>query len=115
MKAKTNLVDLNSAKKMIGKVNLKKINWTKIIAGLSYFQILVIVPLILRKRDELIRYHSNQGLVLLVIWVLFVFSFFFPILPYLFALYILSSIIIGIMNISLGNKRPILFIGKLAK
>jgi len=115
MKVKSNLIDLGPAKKTLSKINLNKINWTKIIAGLSYFQILVIVPLLLRKKDELIRYHANQGLILLVVWVLFVFSFFFPALPYLFALYILSSIIIGITNITLGNKRPILFFGKFAK
>ena len=41
-------------------------NGNKVMAILSYFGILVLIPIFAAKDDAFARYHANQGLVLLI-------------------------------------------------
>ncbi len=104
-------------------INVKKINfgWIKRIRQdavwgiVAYLHILVFLPAILKKRDKFVRYHVRQGMALLLVWILFILSFFFPILPWVFAFCVLILLLSGIVNVILGKERPLPLIGKIAE
>jgi uncharacterized membrane protein len=108
----------------IPKVNLKKIDWSKlnlrkvnsmtILAILAYLYILVLIPIIFGSKKPFIQYHARQGMALLIVWVLFAFSFYLPLAPWIIALFIVVCIIVGIINVVTGHERPLPLIGKLA-
>jgi len=95
------------------KLSFRKINWMTILAIMSYFGFLVVFPWLLRKDSEFIQFHAHQGLALLVIWVIFAFSFYFPIIPWIFGIFILICLIIGIVNVITGRERRLPLIGRL--
>ena len=85
----------------------------KLMGILSYLSVLVLIPLIVAKDSKFVRFHVNQGLILLIINV--VFFVLGPILPGLkaiFGLIILVYAIIGIMNVVKGEAKPLPLIGK---
>jgi uncharacterized membrane protein len=41
----------------------------KVFAILSYMQLLVIIPLVLKKDNDFVHFHTKQGLVLLLAWL----------------------------------------------
>ena len=99
---------------------LKKINWRKakiswmqLVALLSYLNILVVIPMMFAKKDRFIQYHAKQGMALLVVWVLFIFSFFAPVLPIIFGFYLALAIVIGWTNVLANKQQPLPLIGKL--
>jgi len=96
------------------KINLRKVNGVTILAILSYLYILVLIPIIFGSKKPFIQYHTRQGMALLVLWVVFAFSFFVPILPWIVGLYILVCIVVGIINVVTGHERELPLIGKLA-
>jgi uncharacterized membrane protein len=96
------------------KFNLRKVNSTTILAILSYLYILVLIPIIFGSKKPFIQYHTRQGMALLVLWVLFSFSFFLPLLPWIIGLFIIVCIVVGIINVVTGHERPLPLIGKLA-
>ncbi len=96
------------------KLNLRKVNSMTILAILSYLYILVIIPIIFGSKKPFIQYHTRQGMALLIVWVLFAFSFYLPVAPWIFALFIVVCIIVGIINVVTGHERPLPLIGKLA-
>jgi len=94
--------------------NFKKVRKDAFLAVLSYLHILVLIPLIFGKKDEFVKYHAKQGLLLLIFWVLFGFSLFLPYLPWLFLIVIAIGIVSGIICVILGKEKPMPIIGKLA-
>jgi uncharacterized membrane protein len=110
-------------KKLKLNLKLKKINWPKIqdmkkeapLALLSYLHILVIIPLIFSKKSDFVKYHSRQGLMLLLFWILVGFSFYVPYLPWLLLIIIFVDILYGIIHVVLGKTRPMPLIGKMAE
>ncbi len=42
----------------------------KVFAVLCYMQLLVVIPLVLKKDDEFVHFHMKQGLVLLLAWII---------------------------------------------
>ncbi len=100
-------------------------NDNKVMAILAYLGILVLVPLLAAKESKFARYHTNQGLVLLICAVAW--SIVAAILGLLFALIglgfvslilnlaslvFLGLIIIGIINAAKGEMKPLPIIGK---
>lgn len=88
-------------------------------AILSYLGILVIIPLLVAKDDEFVRYHSKQGLVLLVVGVVGMFIGVIPIIGWLLAPFItlawLIFAIMGIINVLKGKKKELPIIGQYAE
>lgn len=90
-----------------------KIKPKHLLALLSYLNILVIIPMFLVHKDKFIKYHVKQGMALLVVWVVFGFSFFLPILPMVLAFFIAICIVIGFANVLAGKERPLPIIGNM--
>lgn len=95
-------------------------------AILAYIGILVIIPLVTNKDDQFVKFHSKQGLVLLIIEiVIWAFSSFFFMVPFLgffigqlfwlVWLGVVALIIIGIMNAANGQMKELPIIGQFAK
>lgn len=94
---------------------IRKINWVTVIAILSYLHILVLVPILLSKKNNFIYYHAKQGAALMVVWVVALFTFYLPAIFWLFFLYIAICIIYGIVNVFLGREKPLPLIGRWAE
>lgn len=92
------------------KLNFRKLNWLTILALLSYLHILVVIPLIFGRKSQFVQFHVRQGLILLAFWILFQVSIFLPILPWFLALYILVSIVYGIISVVTGRRHHLLLI-----
>lgn len=89
------------------------------IAILSYLGILVLVPLLIEKKDEFVKFHAKQGLVLLIAEVGTMFISWFPILGWLVGflggiLWLILSIL-GIVNVLTNKKNPLPLIGQFAE
>jgi uncharacterized membrane protein len=97
------------------KFNLRKLNMITVLGILAYFNILIIFPIIFGRKSPFVQYHVRQGLALDFTFILFMFSFYLPILPYLFALLILICMIIGIINVARGLERSLPIVGRLVK
>jgi len=96
------------------KLNLRRLNWLTIITLLSYLNILVLIPLFFMKKSDFAQYHARQGLALLVLTVLFSFTFYLPLIPWIFAILILVCLLVGVANVVRGLERPLPLVGKLA-
>ena len=106
------------AKLKLPKLRLPRVRhlnkWT-ILALLSYFNILVLIPFFLGKKNSFVAYHSRQGLALFLFTAIGMFSFYLPYLPWLVILYVLVCFIYGLVNVLTSHEKPIPFIGKLAQ
>lgn len=104
------------------------ITQNKAMAVLSYFFILVLIPIFAAKDSKFARYHANQGLTLFILEVIY--SIFISVLSaiivaisaklmficYIFSLFslvILALIIIGIVNSASGRAKALPIIGGL--
>ena len=94
-------------------------NGNKIMAALSYFGILVLIPIFAVKDDAFVRYHANQGLILLIAGIAsgIIGSIvgFIPVIGMLIA-WALSVILfvffaLGLINVFKGEMKPLPFIG----
>ncbi len=88
-------------------MNEKKINKTsndsdieanKGMAALSYFWILCLVPLLLKKRSKFAQFHAKQGVVLFGVEILAMFVSWFPIFGQLLMLALLIISVMGIIK-----------------
>ena len=91
----------------------------KVMAIFAYLVCLCIVPLISVKDSPYVRYHVNQGMILLGGWVVcFVFSITpigiirFISYPMQFGLFLLM--VLGIINAATGKMAPLPFIGRIS-
>lgn len=91
---------------------IRKFNMTTFLAMLSYLNILVLIPLIAGKNRPFITFHAKQGLALLAVSVVGVFSFYLPVFPWLFTLFVLICIIFGLVNVFTSKERRLPLIGK---
>lgn len=67
------------------------------LAFLSYFGILFLIPLFVRKDSKFVRFHLNQGLVLFIIDIIM--NILHRICNYLFVLYIIPSLSFGVKTL----------------
>ena len=87
----------------------------KLMAVLAYLGILVLIPLFAAKESKFARFHTNQGLILLICGVV---VFVVGKIPGLSALAIILDVaifayaIIGIVNAVKGRMKPLPYIGK---
>lgn len=88
------------------------------LAILSYLWVLVLVPLLIEKKDEFVKFHSRQGLLLFIAELITGLISWFPIIGWLIgflaALLWLVLSILGIINVVTGQKKPLPMIGQLA-
>lgn len=87
----------------------------KLIAVISYLSILAFLPLNLFKKDDFIRYHAKQGIVLFVLSILIIFSFWLPVVGWVCLLAFLVIWITGIFNIFTAKMEPLPIIGRIAE
>lgn len=96
----------------------KKSSDKNMIALLSYFGILVIIPLLTAKEDQFVKYHIKQGLVLLIAAVAVSFIAWTPILGWFISFFAwmvcFVLAIIGIINVLNGKEKPLPLIGQFA-
>jgi len=88
------------------------------LAILNYLSILVLVPLLVEKQDEFIKFHARQGLVLFIGEIGTMFISWIPIIGwfvgFLAGILWLVLSIIGIINVVNGKKIPLPLIGQFA-
>lgn len=103
----------------------KDIEANKIFSILAYLGFLVLIPLFAAKESKFARFHTNQGLILLigeivaavistVLWII-------PVIGWLFSLFIglplylvtVAFMVIGIINAYNGKAKELPFIGQL--
>ena len=87
----------------------------KVMAGLSYFSVLFVLPYIFRKDDDFAMYHAKQGRNLFIAGIIgdIVGGLFG--LGWLVGLARISLALIGVSNVIKGLKKPLPFIGDLFK
>ncbi|MFN4132504.1 MAG: DUF4870 domain-containing protein [Caldimicrobium sp.] len=88
------------------------------LAVLSYIGIFCLIPLIIEKEDEFVRFHARQGFVLFLCEVATVVISWFPIIGWLFGffatiLWIILSFV-GIINVIQAKEAPLPLVGKFA-
>lgn len=94
------------------KLNLRKFNWLTFVSVLAYLNILVLITLVFARKSRFAQFHARQGLALLILTVIFGFTFYLPVLPWLLGLFIAICIIIGIINVITGHERLMPIVGK---
>lgn len=99
----------------VKRINIRKFNWTTVLALLSYLNILILVSMIASKNRPFVNFHSKQGVVLLAFFALSMFTLYLPAVPYLFALFYAICIIAGIINVVRGGEKHLPLIGRLAE
>jgi len=108
---------------VVSQTSTSSVGDDKAMALLAYLGILVLIPLLVKKDSEYVRFHVQQGLTLLVAEVIWVVASwilaFIPILGWLITaigwLILLILFIIGIVNALSGKKAPLPILGGLAK
>lgn len=87
----------------------------KVMAGLSYFSVLFLLPYVFRKDDDFAMYHAKQGRNLFIAGIIgdIVGGLFG--LGWLVGLARISLALIGVSNVIKGLKKPLPFIGELFK
>ncbi|TET84035.1 MAG: hypothetical protein E3J36_02480 [Candidatus Nealsonbacteria bacterium] len=90
-----------------------------ILAIISYIGILCLVPILMKEKDEFVKFHAKQGLVLFIAEVATLLISWIPILGWFigFILWIIWVVLslIGIINAVDGKQVPLPVIGKFAK
>lgn len=89
------------------------------LAILSYLGVLVLVPLLVEKKDEFVKFHTRQGLALFICEIATFAISWFPILGWILGyiawiLWVVLSII-GILNVLSGKKSSLPLVGGLAE
>ena len=85
----------------------------KVYAVLAYFSILVLIPLLAAKDSPYARYHSNQGLILLIVQVIsIILGRIVGFLGTIGGLITFILFIIGIVNAAQGRAKELPVVGK---
>lgn len=99
------------------------IKQNKLMAGLGYFGILVLIPIFAAKNSKFARFHANQGLILTIIsWGMSIIGMIVGEIPVIGAVFgILSAVVslvtlvlfvIGIINVIQGKAKELPIVGK---
>lgn len=107
-------------------IKVPKKGQKNILAIISYISVLCLVPILMKEKDEFVKFHAKQGLVLficeIVSWV--VFYYIFNVWFYVYFLLFLGNLvglvwlilsIVGIMNVLANKKQEIPIVGQFAK
>ena len=98
----------------------KDIADNKVMAVLSYFGLLVLIPILAAKNSPYARYHANQGLILLIASfvaqivsnILLMIPLVGVLLSGILGLVSLAYLIIGVVNACTGKAKELPYIGK---
>lgn len=96
----------------MSKISLRKVNWLTILGIMCYLHVLVLIPLLFGRKSPFVQFHVRQGIALLFVWVLLAQSFRLPLFPWVFVIYLVVAIIIGIGNVIRGRERALPVVGK---
>lgn len=89
---------------------------SKLYACLSYLSILILIPALIPGKDSFVRFHLNQGLVLLIANIVFGCISFIPhmtLIGDLLNCAVLIFAIMGIVSVIQGQKRELPVIGRI--
>lgn len=96
----------------------KDVESNRIMAIVAYLGILCLLPLLLAKDSKYARFHGQQGLILLIFWLVISVVAVIPILGWIIAFvgYIAGIVLtlIGIMNAARGEAKELPWIGHYA-
>lgn len=85
-------------------------------ALLSYFGILIFIPLFFARRSPFVRFHLNQGIPLLIGWIIWIILGWVPIIGGLIGMALAALLLIlqvaGILSVLRGKTRKLFLIGK---
>lgn len=87
----------------------------KLLACLSYFGLLLVVPLLIARDNEDVKFHLRQGIVWLAVWVLVSFLYVIPPLGGSLAIAALVVSVYAAIQAYEGKRWEIPYIGKYAK
>ncbi len=89
----------------------------KAISYLCYFGPLFLIPYLTRSNSDFVKFHSNQGLLLLLASLLTKICDFIPILGWMISvagtLFVIAGFFQGLSNVSKGIKKPLPLIGEI--
>lgn len=113
------LSNLNNTPDSTGAFNPQDINNNKVMAILAYFGILVLVPLFAAKESPFARFHTNQGLILfiafIICWILVMvlsaISSWLGLIGTILYIAVGVLAIIGIINAATGKAKQLPLIG----
>jgi len=112
-KLKLNKIKLPKIKLDWSKWNLRKFDWVTILAVIAYLPAISLVALIFSVKSPYLSFHSKQGIVLHLVWVLFIFSLFLPLIPWILLIILLVLTSVGIFNTISGHERKLPVVGQL--
>ncbi|MFA6963383.1 MAG: hypothetical protein WC227_01560 [Patescibacteria group bacterium] len=110
---KIKIPKMNFKKLDWSKWNFRKMNWQTILAVIAYLPVLTIISLVFSSKNPYLTFHVRQGIALHLLWILFVFSFFLPLIPWILAVALLALTVIGIINVVSGHERKLPVVGQL--
>jgi uncharacterized membrane protein len=87
----------------------------KALAILCYLGILIVIPLMLKPQSDFVKFHSKQGIVLLIGWVAGLVLYPFLGLGFLIHVAVMIFSVLGIVNVLEGKKKELPFIGEFGK
>ncbi|MEI6627519.1 MAG: hypothetical protein WCL61_02900, partial [bacterium] len=79
----------------------------KIWAAASYFWLLAIIVLAIKKNDDYVRFHANQGILLFILSL----ACFVPFFGQLLLMVVVIMMIIGMVKAFKGEKWPLPIVG----
>jgi uncharacterized membrane protein len=96
----------------------KDIQDNKLVSIVAYLPILFLIPLFVAKESPFARFHTNQGVLVTIVWAAG--AFLLNILPGLigglltplFGILMLVLFILGVVNVSNGQMKPLPVIGE---
>jgi len=84
------------------------------IAALSYLWVTCIIPIIFSK-DEFMKFHARQGLILSIIQITASFLIVIPVLGWIFAIMIIFITVLAIRSVLSGGKWKIPYVYELSQ
>jgi len=89
------------------------------VAWLSYFGILVLIPILLKKDNPFVKFHVRQGIALLIAWICLAFICFIPFIGWIIGtigwIFLLVLTIWGIISALQGKETSLPLINALAE
>lgn len=112
-------MDLNNTPDNTNQFTTEDIEKNKLVAALSYFFLLVLIPILTAKDSPFAKFHANQGIVLIIFdLAIGVASWFLGIIPiigglvsWLLYLVVVVLSIVGIINALQGKAKQLPIIG----
>ena len=88
------------------------INNNKLMGILCYLGILWLIPFLTAKESPFVKYHLNQGLLVLILGILVAVISWIPVIGWLCGVIVFALAIIGIVNVVNGKAQELPIIGK---